>query len=117
VGLLVIFSLRTSYFILHTPSAFALEGVGAQVKEVSEGRSIVVTGRHAPLSQVLVAYGDEVVSAVLDEGQGDFTFTFEADNPKVAFLVMFAIEYFLFKPVERRLTRWRTGVPGLQWAQ
>jgi NitT/TauT family transport system permease protein len=32
-------------------------------------------------------------------------------------LVMFAIEYLLFKPVERRLTRWRTGVPGLQWAQ
>jgi NitT/TauT family transport system permease protein len=32
-------------------------------------------------------------------------------------LVMFAIEYLLFKPVERRLTRWRTGVPALQWAQ
>jgi NitT/TauT family transport system permease protein len=25
-------------------------------------------------------------------------------------LVMFAIEYLLFKPVEKRLTRWRTGV-------
>jgi NitT/TauT family transport system permease protein len=32
-------------------------------------------------------------------------------------LVMFAIEYLLFKPVEKRLTRWRTGVPELQWAQ
>ena len=32
-------------------------------------------------------------------------------------LVMFAIEYLLFKPVENRLTRWRTGVPALQWAQ
>jgi NitT/TauT family transport system permease protein len=32
-------------------------------------------------------------------------------------LVMFAIEYFIFKPIERRLTRWRTGVPALQWAQ
>jgi NitT/TauT family transport system permease protein len=32
-------------------------------------------------------------------------------------LVMFAIEYLLFKPIERRLTRWRTGVPALQWAQ
>jgi len=32
-------------------------------------------------------------------------------------LVMFAIEYLLFKPLEKRLTRWRTGVPGLQWAQ
>ena len=32
-------------------------------------------------------------------------------------LVMFAIEYLLFKPVEKRLTRWRTGVPALQWAQ
>jgi NitT/TauT family transport system permease protein len=32
-------------------------------------------------------------------------------------LVMFAIEYLLFKPVERRLTRWRTGVAALQWAQ
>jgi NitT/TauT family transport system permease protein len=32
-------------------------------------------------------------------------------------LVMFAIEYLLFKPLERRLTRWRTGVPALQWAQ
>src|SRR5579883_447691 len=30
-------------------------------------------------------------------------------------LVMFAIEYLLFKPVEKRLTRWRTGVPALQW--
>ena len=26
-------------------------------------------------------------------------------------LVMFAIEYLLFKPVERRLTRWRAGAP------
>jgi NitT/TauT family transport system permease protein len=32
-------------------------------------------------------------------------------------LVMFAIEYLIFKPVEQRLTRWRTGVPALQWAQ
>ena len=32
-------------------------------------------------------------------------------------LVMFAIEYLLFKPLEKRLTRWRTGVPALQWAQ
>jgi NitT/TauT family transport system permease protein len=32
-------------------------------------------------------------------------------------LVMFAIEYLLFKPVEKRLTRWRTGVPALQWSQ
>jgi NitT/TauT family transport system permease protein len=32
-------------------------------------------------------------------------------------LVMFAIEYLLFKPVEKRLTRWRSGVPALQWAQ
>jgi len=32
-------------------------------------------------------------------------------------LVMFAIEYLLFKPIEKRLTRWRTGVPALQWAQ
>ena len=32
-------------------------------------------------------------------------------------LVMFAIEYLIFKPVEKRLTRWRTGVPALQWAQ
>jgi NitT/TauT family transport system permease protein len=32
-------------------------------------------------------------------------------------LVMFAIEYLIFKPIERRLTRWRTGVPALQWAQ
>src|SRR5262245_27894413 len=32
-------------------------------------------------------------------------------------LVMFAIEFLLFKPVEKRLTRWRTGVPALQWAQ
>jgi NitT/TauT family transport system permease protein len=32
-------------------------------------------------------------------------------------LVMFAIEYLLFKPLEQRLTRWRTGVPALQWAQ
>jgi NitT/TauT family transport system permease protein len=32
-------------------------------------------------------------------------------------LVMFAIEYLLFKPVERRLTRWRTADPALQWAQ
>jgi NitT/TauT family transport system permease protein len=32
-------------------------------------------------------------------------------------LVMFAIEYLLFKPIEQRLTRWRTGVPALQWAQ
>jgi NitT/TauT family transport system permease protein len=31
--------------------------------------------------------------------------------------VMFAIEYLIFKPVEQRLTRWRTGVPALQWAQ
>ena len=32
-------------------------------------------------------------------------------------LVMFAIEYLIFKPVEQRLTRWRTGVPALQWAE
>jgi NitT/TauT family transport system permease protein len=32
-------------------------------------------------------------------------------------LVMFAIEYVIFKPVEQRLTRWRSGVPALQWAQ
>jgi NitT/TauT family transport system permease protein len=32
-------------------------------------------------------------------------------------LVMFAIEYLIFKPLEQRLTRWRTGVPALQWAQ
>jgi NitT/TauT family transport system permease protein len=32
-------------------------------------------------------------------------------------VVMFAIEYLLFKPIEKRLTRWRTGVPALQWAQ
>jgi NitT/TauT family transport system permease protein len=32
-------------------------------------------------------------------------------------LVMFAIEYLLFKPVEARLTRWRTGVPAIQWAR
>jgi NitT/TauT family transport system permease protein len=32
-------------------------------------------------------------------------------------LVMFAIEYLLFKPIEKRLTRWRTGVATLQWAQ
>jgi len=32
-------------------------------------------------------------------------------------LVMFAIEYLIFKPVEQRLTRWRSGVPALQWAQ
>ena len=32
-------------------------------------------------------------------------------------LVTFAIEYLIFKPVEQRLTRWRTGVPALQWAQ
>jgi NitT/TauT family transport system permease protein len=32
-------------------------------------------------------------------------------------LVMFAIEYLLFKPIEKRLTRWRTEVPSLQWAQ
>jgi NitT/TauT family transport system permease protein len=32
-------------------------------------------------------------------------------------IVMFAIEYLLFKPIEKRLTRWRTGVPALQWAQ
>jgi NitT/TauT family transport system permease protein len=32
-------------------------------------------------------------------------------------LVMFGIEYLLFKPIEKRLTRWRTGVPALQWAQ
>lgn len=32
-------------------------------------------------------------------------------------LVMFAIEYLLFKPIERRLTRWRSGAPSLQWAQ
>jgi NitT/TauT family transport system permease protein len=32
-------------------------------------------------------------------------------------LVMFAIEYLIFKPIEKRLTRWRTGVPALQWAQ
>src|SRR5262245_11797243 len=32
-------------------------------------------------------------------------------------LIMFAIEYLLFKPIEKRLTRWRTGVPALQWAQ
>ena len=32
-------------------------------------------------------------------------------------IVMFAIEYLLFKPVETRLTRWRTGVASLQWAQ
>jgi len=30
-------------------------------------------------------------------------------------LVMFAIEYLLFKPVEKRLTRWRTGVMSLQY--
>jgi NitT/TauT family transport system permease protein len=32
-------------------------------------------------------------------------------------LVMFAIEYLLFKPFEKRITRWRTGVPELQWAR
>jgi NitT/TauT family transport system permease protein len=32
-------------------------------------------------------------------------------------LVMFAIEYLIFKPLEQRLTRWRSGVPALQWAQ
>lgn len=32
-------------------------------------------------------------------------------------LVMFAIEYLIFKPVERRLTRWRSGAPAFQWAQ
>jgi len=32
-------------------------------------------------------------------------------------LVMFAIEFLLFKPLEKRLTRWRTGAPALQWAQ
>src|SRR3989442_9114758 len=32
-------------------------------------------------------------------------------------LVMFAIEYLLFKPIEKRVTRWRTGAPALQWAQ
>jgi NitT/TauT family transport system permease protein len=32
-------------------------------------------------------------------------------------LVMFAIEYLLFKPVEKRLTRWRTEGPAIQWAQ
>ncbi len=32
-------------------------------------------------------------------------------------LVMFAIEYLLFKPIENRLTRWRTAVPSLQWAR
>jgi len=32
-------------------------------------------------------------------------------------LVMFAIEYLLFKPIEKRVTRWRTGVPALQWAR
>jgi NitT/TauT family transport system permease protein len=32
-------------------------------------------------------------------------------------LVMFAIEYLLFKPVEARLTRWRTAAPAMQWAQ
>jgi NitT/TauT family transport system permease protein len=32
-------------------------------------------------------------------------------------LVMFAIEFLIFKPIEKRLTRWRTGVPALQWAQ
>jgi len=32
-------------------------------------------------------------------------------------LVMFVIEYAVFKPVEKRLTRWRTGTPALQWAQ
>jgi NitT/TauT family transport system permease protein len=32
-------------------------------------------------------------------------------------LVMFAIEYLLFKPIEKRLTRWRSAVPALQWAQ
>jgi len=89
--LLCLFLLHTSYFILHAP-VYALEGVGAQVKEVSQGNSITVTGRHAPRSQVVVAYGDEVVSAVLDEGQGDFTFTFEADNPKINSLQIFAID-------------------------
>ncbi len=32
-------------------------------------------------------------------------------------IVMFAIEYLLFKPVEKRLTRWRSEAPALQWAQ
>lgn len=32
-------------------------------------------------------------------------------------LVMFAIEYLLFKPIEKRLTRWRSAVPSFQWAQ
>jgi NitT/TauT family transport system permease protein len=32
-------------------------------------------------------------------------------------LVMFAIEYLIFKPIEQRLTRWRSGVPAIQWAQ
>jgi NitT/TauT family transport system permease protein len=32
-------------------------------------------------------------------------------------LVMFAIEYLLFKPLEKRLTRWRSEAPALQWAR
>lgn len=71
---------------------YALEGVGAQVKEVSEGETIEITGRHAPRSQVVVSYGDEVVSAVLDEGQGDFTFEFEADDVKADSLEVFGID-------------------------
>jgi ABC-type nitrate/sulfonate/bicarbonate transport system permease component len=27
-------------------------------------------------------------------------------------IVMFAIEYLLFKPVEKRLTRWRAEIPA-----
>ena len=55
----------------------ALTGVGAKVDRVSSGSLITISARHAPGSElVVVDTFNQVVAGALDQGSGDFEFSF-----------------------------------------
>ncbi len=70
----------------------ALENVGAKVDAV-EGNIIVnISGRHAPRSQIVVTYGDEVIAGGIDKGTGNFGFSFRISGGQESDLWLFAID-------------------------
>lgn len=80
--------------VLFNPTqAQSLSGVGALVDQVSSGPTYLISGKHAPFSEVVVADGaDKVVAAAKVESLGDFSFQFRVDPDQVGNIFLFGID-------------------------
>jgi len=70
----------------------ALDNVGAKVDVVGGNIEVNISGRHAPRSQIVVTYGDEVIAGGIDKGTGNFGFSFRISGGQESDLWLFAID-------------------------